>query len=68
LRNVAVTAPYFHDGRVASLERAVEIMARSQLGRELPQHDIDLIVKFLGTLTGVYQGQSLATPSGRVSP
>ena len=68
LRNVAVTAPYFHDGRIASLDRAVEIMGRSQLGRELPQQDIDLIVKFLGTLTGVYQGRSLATRSGRVSP
>jgi cytochrome c peroxidase len=60
LRNVAVTAPYFHDGSAASLPRAVEIMALSQLGRELPPGDIDLIVKFLRTLTGRYQGQFLA--------
>jgi cytochrome c peroxidase len=59
LRNVAVTAPYFHDGSVASLEDAVTIMSRAQLGRELPPRDRDRIVAFLGTLTGEYQGQPL---------
>jgi cytochrome c peroxidase len=59
LRNVAVTAPYFHDGRAATLEEAVEIMALNQLGREIAESDIDLIVKFLGTLTGEYRGRSL---------
>ena len=63
LRNVAVTSPYFHDGSAASLAEAVDIMARSQLGRELPREDIDLIIRFLRTLTGVYRGQSLATRS-----
>jgi cytochrome c peroxidase len=67
LRNVAVTAPYFHDGSVGSLSTAVAIMARSQLGRELPQQDVDLIVKFLGTLTGAYQGRSLDARSDRES-
>jgi cytochrome c peroxidase len=68
LRNVAVTPPYFHDGSAASLPEAVEIMARVQLGRELPGQDIDLIVKFLETLTGEYQGRPLADdkePSAR---
>ena len=63
LRNVAVTSPYFHDGSAASLAEAVDIMARSQLGRELPRDDIDLIIRFLRTLTGVYRGQSLAIRS-----
>jgi cytochrome c peroxidase len=67
LRNVAVTAPYFHDGSAGSLHEAVAVMARSQLGRELPQQDVDLIVKFLGTLTGAYQGRSLDTRSDRES-
>jgi cytochrome c peroxidase len=67
LRNVAVTAPYFHDGSAGSLHEAVAIMARSQLGRELSQQDVDLIVKFLGTLTGAYQGRSLDARSGRKS-
>jgi cytochrome c peroxidase len=65
LRNVALTAPYFHDGSVASLEEAVESMARSQLGRSLSAQEIDLIVAFLRTLTGAYQGGSLAPEAGR---
>jgi cytochrome c peroxidase len=64
LRNVAVTAPYFHDGSAASLSEAVETMARVQLGRDLPRPDIELIVKFLGTLTGEYQGRALTAGSG----
>lgn len=60
LRNVAVTAPYFHNGHTASLPEAVVIMARSQLGRELPPLDVELIVQFLHTLTGEYQGRPLA--------
>ena len=65
LRNIAVTAPYFHDGSAASLPEAVDIMARVQLGRELPGQDIDLIVKFLETLTGEYQGRPLSADMGR---
>jgi cytochrome c peroxidase len=65
LRNVAVTAPYFHNGYTASLAEAVEIMARSQLGRELPPGDVELIVRFLHTLTGEYQGRSLAETGRR---
>jgi cytochrome c peroxidase len=59
LRNVALTAPYFHDGSAATLEQAVNIMARYQLGRTLPPHDRDLIVGFLRTLTGEYGGEVL---------
>jgi cytochrome c peroxidase len=65
LRNVGVTAPYFHDGRAASLEEAVEEMARSQLGRNLTGQQIDRIVAFLRTLTGEYQGRPLAPDSDR---
>jgi cytochrome c peroxidase len=59
LRNVAVTAPYFHDGSAATLAEAVETMARSQLGRKLSGEEVSLIVTFLGTLTGTYQGRPL---------
>ena len=52
LRNVEKTAPYFHDGSVPTLHRAVEIMVKLQLGRELDNNDIDKIVSFLKTLTG----------------
>ena len=59
LRNVAATAPYFHDGRAATLEVAVDTMARMQLGRQLNQAEIALIVQFLHTLTGEWRGKSL---------
>lgn len=68
LRNVAATAPYFHDGRTASLAQAVEIMGRSQLGREIPAADVDRIVGFLGTLTGEHDGRPLAAASGDGGP
>lgn len=56
LRNVAETAPYFHDGRVASLEEAVQIMARLQLGLDLAPDDRVSLVAFLNSLTGKLQG------------
>jgi cytochrome c peroxidase len=59
LRNVAVTAPYFHDGSVISIDAAVAIMGRYQLGRQLTKPEIDLLVAFLKTLTGEYQGHIL---------
>lgn len=52
LRNVALTAPYFHDGSVQTLEQAVMVMANYQLGRPIPVADANLIVKFLHTLSG----------------
>jgi cytochrome c peroxidase len=59
LRNVAVTAPYFHDGRASTLADAVEIMGRHQLGRVLDPLDTQLLVDFLKTLTGEYRGRPL---------
>ncbi len=50
LRNVAHTAPYFHDGSVATLEEAVELMGRHQLGEELDDEQIDDVVAFLKAL------------------
>lgn len=55
LRNVALTAPYFHDASASTLEQAVLIMGRYQLGVELSKDEIAKIVKFLNTLTGIYQ-------------
>ncbi len=51
LRNVVLTAPYFHDGTAKTLDEAVKIMAKYQLGRVPTQADVDLIVQFLNTLT-----------------
>lgn len=59
LRNVAATAPYFHDGSAPTLERAVEVMFKYQLGREPLKNDTTLIVEFLKTLTGEWEGKPL---------
>lgn len=59
LRNVAITAPYFHDGSAQTLEEAIIIMGKYQLGRHLSTEDVTFIVKFLKTLTGEYQGKPL---------
>ncbi len=59
LRNVAVTAPYFHDGSAPTLENAVALMGRYQLGTELGPGEIAQLVAFLKTLTGTYRGNSL---------
>lgn len=52
LRNVAQTPPYFHDGSVSTLEDVIRLMARHQLGREIPVTDVTLIVAFLESLSG----------------
>jgi cytochrome c peroxidase len=51
LRNIALTAPYFHDGSQAKLEEAVAKMAYLQLDRKLAPGEIALITKFLRTLS-----------------
>lgn len=52
LRNVELTAPYFHSGKVWDLEQAVAIMGVSQLGAELTDDQVSAITAFLRTLTG----------------
>lgn len=56
LRNVALTAPYFHDGSAGTLDQAVRVMARYQLGRKISDEDTRAIVMFLHTLTGELPG------------
>lgn len=51
LRNIEITAPYFHDGSQATLEGTVREMAWLQLGRKLTDEEVDSIVTFLHTLT-----------------
>jgi len=52
LRNVETTGPYFHDGRVATLEQAVHEMGEYQLGKALTNEEAGRIVMFLKVLTG----------------
>lgn len=52
LRNVSKTAPYFHDGSVKELDKAVAIMGEIQLNYKLSQEEVNNIVAFLGALEG----------------
>lgn len=64
LRNVAKTAPYFHDGSIATLPEAIKLMARHQLGKELSDGDVASIATFLGALTGEIPKAYVAQPAG----
>ncbi|HKJ77284.1 MAG TPA: cytochrome-c peroxidase [Gammaproteobacteria bacterium] len=52
LRNIELTAPYFHSGQVWDLEQAVAVMATAQLGTELADDEVKAITAFLRSLTG----------------
>ncbi len=52
LRNIELTTPYFHSGKIWCLKEAVGIMGSAQLGISLSQQDIEKIADFLKTTTG----------------
>nr|WP_261380927.1 cytochrome c peroxidase [Xanthomonas vasicola] len=62
LRNVATTAPYFHDGSASALPQAIKAMGTAQLGVALSPADVADIAAFLNTLTGKHQGRQLTAP------
>ncbi|MEY4209805.1 MAG: hypothetical protein RLZ92_183 [Pseudomonadota bacterium] len=64
LRNIALTAPYFHNGSVKTLEQAVFIMGKLQLDKELSDADVNDIVAFLNALTGEFPHQSMPVLPG----
>ena len=70
LRNVELTYPYFHDGEAATLEEAVDVMGRLQLGRKYSEDEIGKIVAFLKTLTGDRPAVAmpLLPPSSNATP
>jgi cytochrome c peroxidase len=62
LRNVAKTAPYFHDGSAPTLEGAVRTMANHQLGIELADDEIRSIVTWMQSLTGDLPHEYISEP------
>ena len=67
LRNVAMTPPYFHDGSADTLEQAIKIMVKYQLGRPIPPEHVQRIAEFLKTLTGEHQGVPLGAMANGVA-
>jgi cytochrome c peroxidase len=62
VRHLARTAPYFHNGRVTTLDEAVRRMARYQLGRTPTDAQIALVVAWLGSLTGTVPEEYVPQP------
>jgi cytochrome c peroxidase len=62
LRNIAKTAPYFHDGSIATLEEAVAVMGKHQLGLELSKDEVASITTWLNSLTGKLPEKYVSPP------
>lgn len=71
LRNIALTAPYFHNGSVKTLDEAVRVMAKVQLNKELSDQQVGDLVAFMNGLTGEFPEQKLprlpATPGWTIT-
>ena len=63
-RNIALTAPYFHNGSVKTLDKAVMLMAKVQLGKDLTKEETADIAAFLNGLTGEFPKQKMPTLPG----
>lgn len=63
LRNIADTAPYFHDGSIKDLPTAIQTMARLQLGKTLTDVEVGSIVVFLQSLSGKPPAEYIAPPA-----
>ncbi|MEG1610038.1 MAG: cytochrome c peroxidase, partial [Bilophila sp.] len=59
LRNTAETGPWYHDGKIKTLNEAVSLMGVYQCGITLEENAVELIVAFLHTLTGEYMGRAV---------
>ena len=62
LRNVEKTYPYFHDGSIASLDSTIDIMAKSQLNKNLTGEEVRNIISFLKTMTGDIREEAKKIP------
>ena len=62
LRNITKTGPYFHDGSIATVDEAVKLMAKHQLGKDLADADVKKIVTFLGALEGKLNADYVKAP------
>ena len=51
LRNITLTGPYYHDGKIATLDEAIQQMAKLQLGVELSSEEVADISQFFNALT-----------------
>jgi cytochrome c peroxidase len=62
LKNIAETAPYFHDGSTATLEEAIRLMGHHQLGIEMPKDEVDAMAAWMRSMTGEPDPAYVAAP------
>jgi cytochrome c peroxidase len=62
LKNIAETAPYFHDGSATSLEQAIRLMGHHQLGIDLPKDEVDAMAAWMRSMTGEPDPAYIAAP------
>lgn len=62
LHGVATTPPYFHDGSISTLEEAIRLMGKHQLGIRLSESDVDAIGAFLRSLGGHFNSSREGLP------
>lgn len=62
LRNIELTAPYFHNAGAKTLDQAINVMGLNQLGRQIPDEDRAKIASFLTALTGTLDVKPLPAP------
>jgi cytochrome c peroxidase len=63
MKNIAETAPYFHDGSAATLETAIRLMGHHQLGIDLPKDEVDAIAAWMRSMTGEPNPAYIAAPT-----
>jgi len=62
LKNIAETAPYFHDNSTSNLEAAIRLMGHHQLGVELSNDDVNAIAAWMRALSGDVDPAYIAVP------
>jgi cytochrome c peroxidase len=62
LRNIEKTAPYFHDGKTATLKEAIAKMAEHQLGKKLTDAQVQSIQTWMASLTGEIPADYIKQP------
>ena len=63
LRNVEKTGPYYHDGSVPTLSKAIQMMGEYQIGNTLGPEEITSIEAFLASLTGEIPAKYIKMPA-----
>jgi cytochrome c peroxidase len=63
-RNIELTAPYFHNGKVQDIDTAIRVMAKTELDKDFTDEQVSQVVAFFRTLTGKFAAQTIPRQPG----